>query len=143
MRVTPTNPTTIPMALRLVTGTESSTAMAMTVAMAVVALPIPANAEGIRVSAQTKQVNGKAPRKNPHTARWPQTRRSLGRRPRVSASRPSSVSAASRMRAVTICQGVNPRRATIMRRKLDPQTRTRVTHLSCQGARPRLTRRPR
>ncbi len=55
--------------------------VARTVAMGVVALPIPASAEVIRVSDIANIVNGNAARKNPQTTRCPHTRRPRGSRP--------------------------------------------------------------
>ena len=48
--------------------------VASTAAIGVVALPMPASAELIRVSDNANSVNGSAPRKKPQTNRWAQTR---------------------------------------------------------------------
>ena len=109
--------------------------VASTVAMGVAALPIPASAELIRVSERAKSVNGRAPRKNPHTSRWPHTRAPVGSRPPRAKSRPSSTTAPDRIRSAEICTAVRASRPTFMSRKLDPQMRTSARYLTCQGTR--------
>lgn len=115
---------------------------ASTVAIGVVALEMPASADAIRVSDHTKQVNGSAARKKPHTSRCAHTRPPRGSRPRVTTSSPTRVAAASTIRTVTIWKAVQPRRATIMTRKLEPQTRASVTNFACQGTRRSVTPAP-
>ena len=79
--------------------------VASTVAIGVAALPMPASAELIRVSDSAKSVNGSAPRKNPQTNRWPQTRRPVGSRP-PRASRSTLMTAApERMRSARDLHG--------------------------------------
>ena len=67
---------------------------------------MPASADGMRVSAQTKQLNGNAAKKKPQTQRWAQTRAPVGSRPLAPASSRYRVTAPNPIRTETICQGV-------------------------------------
>jgi hypothetical protein len=53
----------------------------ITVAMGVIELPMPANAELIRCSPSANRLNGRPPRKKPVTIRCPHRRGSRGSRP--------------------------------------------------------------
>ena len=109
--------------------------VASTATMGVVALPMPASAELIRVSDRAKSVNGSAPRKNPQTTRCPHTRPPVGSRPPREKSSTLTTAAPDRMRRPEICTAESDSSPTFMSRKLEPQMSTSARYLTCQGTR--------
>ena len=140
MRATPTKPTTIARIRR--PGRRSDGTMAMvarTVAIGVMALPIPASAELTRSSPSGKRTNGREARKTATTSRWRQTCQERGRRPPVRWSRSTTVAAPRTMRPVAIWTGENHRSPIFMNRKLAPQMTASDPNFTCHGTRCRRT----
>src|SRR5689334_17587818 len=133
---TPTKPITTAASLR---GDSRSlgrnTSAKKTAASGVVALPMPASAEETRTSPAAKRLNGRAVRNTPETARCPQTRRSRGSRPPVTASRASRVAVPAKILSPEIWSGAMVRSPTFMSRKLEPQMRASRRYFACQGTR--------
>ena len=109
--------------------------VARTATIGVVALPMPARAELIRVSDNANSVNGSAPRKNPQTNRWPQTRAPVGSRPPLASNSMLMTAAPERMRSPEICTADSDSRPTFISRKLEPQISTSARYFTCQGTR--------
>jgi hypothetical protein len=123
MTTTPRIPIAIPTSWPTLRLSTRNTAHAMIAVMiGVVALKILASPDDTCCSAHANSRNGTTQKLSESTLRWPQMRRSRGRRSRRIATIAASARAPKSRRPPATCAGVMPVRAIAMKRKLEPHT---------------------